>query len=115
MNRENSLLGNIYVAEHDNNLVRMVTPDGAVSSLFKYASYASAYDIDESVTTATANRAYNVGASKEGSNVFFTTFGPVNATQNNAALRVIRHGNDVSILIVQSLPFFRYCQVEPLH
>ena len=51
--------GNIYVADFRNDLVRMVTPAGTVSSLFQYEN-GLGVDYDGAVNVAQANRPTNV-------------------------------------------------------
>jgi hypothetical protein len=88
--------GNIYVADLDNELVRKVTPDGTVSSLFRYTNKIGS-DIDGPVTYAKSNNVTQVTANRDGSYIFFATFG--NAANNLSALRIVRPGNDVSTLV----------------
>ena len=88
--------GNIYVADLDNELVRMVTPSGAVSSLFPYRNKIAS-DIDGPVSSAQSNNVIQVSANQDGSYVFFATFG--NSANNLSALRVVRPGKDVTTLV----------------
>lgn len=88
--------GNIYVADLDNELVRKVTPDGTVSSLFQYKNKIGS-DIDGPVATAQSNNVTQVTTNHDGSYIFFSTFG--NAANNLSALRVVRPGKDVSTLV----------------
>ena len=89
-------MGNIYVADVDNELVRKVTPDGTVSSLFQYKNKIGV-DIDGPVATAQSNNVTQVTANHDGSYIFFTTFG--NAANNLSALRLVRPGKDVTTLV----------------
>src|SRR4051812_23585460 len=58
-------LGNIYVADLDNELVRKVTPAGYVTALFKYGNRISS-DFDGLVSSATSNNVTKVSATKDG-------------------------------------------------
>ena len=89
-------LGNIYVADLDNELVRKVTPAGNVTALFKYSNKIGS-DLDGPVSTATSNNVSQVTAKKDGKMIFFTTYG--NASNNLSALRIIRPNNDVTTLV----------------
>ena len=89
-------LGNIYVADLDNELVRKVTVAGNVTALFKYTNKIGS-DLDGPVSTATSNNVTQVTARKDGKMVFFTTYG--SAANNLSALRVVRPGNDVTTLV----------------
>jgi hypothetical protein len=81
--------GNIYVADYNNDLVRMVTPEGKVSSLFPYkGGYRE--DKDGPVANAQAYGVDQVSASKDGSYIFFIS---------HTGLRVVRPGQDVSHLV----------------
>jgi hypothetical protein len=91
--------GNFYIADFKNDLVRMVTPGGVVSSLFQYEG-GLGIDVDGSVSVAQANRVDQVTATKDGSSVFFTTFGK--GGNNPPALRVVKPGIDVTTLIGKS-------------
>ena len=88
--------GNIYVADFDNELVRKVSPTGAVSSLFPFKNRIG-YDVDGPIANAQSNSVTQVTASSDGSNIFFTTYG--NAANNLSALRLVRPGKDVSTLV----------------
>jgi len=89
-------IGNIYVADLDNELVRKITPAGKVTALFQYANKIGS-DLDGPVSTATSNNVTQVSASKNGKMILFTTYG--NASNNLSALRVVRPGNDVTTLV----------------
>lgn len=91
--------GNIYVADFKNDLVRMVTPGGRVTSLFQYKD-GWGIDKDGPVTTAQANRVTQVSATRNGSSVFFTTYGK--GGYNLPALRLLRPGKDVTTLVGDS-------------
>lgn len=88
--------GNIYVADFDNELVRKVTTEGTVSSLFKYGNKIAS-DIDGPVSSAQSNNVSMVSANGDGSFVFFSTYG--NAANNLSALRIVRPGKDVTTLV----------------
>jgi hypothetical protein len=88
--------GNIYVADFRNDLVRMVSPDGTVSSLFRYMD-GFGIDKDGAVSVAQANRVTNVCPSSDGASVFFVTFGK--GGNYSPSLRVVRPGKDVITLI----------------
>ena len=88
--------GNIYVADFRNDLVRMVTPAGAVSSLFQYKE-GWGIDKDGPVSAAQANRVTQVSATRDGGSVFFTTYGE--GGNNLPALRLVRPGKDVATLV----------------
>jgi hypothetical protein len=93
--------GNLYVADYRNDLVRMVTPAGVVTSLFQY-EHGLGIDVDGPVSQAEANKVNLVSANKDGSSVFFTTYGyygPNGSTY--PALRVVRPGIDVTTLVGQ--------------
>jgi hypothetical protein len=87
--------GNIYVADFRNDLLRMVTPGGAVSSLFQYKD-GFGIDKDGAVGIAQANRVTQVSAAADGQVVFFTTFGE--GGNYLPALRMVRPGKDVVTL-----------------
>jgi sugar lactone lactonase YvrE len=89
-------LGNIYVADLDNELLRKVTPTGNVTALFKYGNRISS-DLDGPVSSATSNNVTQVSATKDGKMIFFATYG--NAGNNLSALRIVRPGNDVTTLV----------------
>ena len=88
--------GNIYVADFRNDLVRMVTPAGTVSSLFQYEN-GLGVDYDGAVNVAQANRPTNVSATPDGKAIFFTTFG--RGGNYSPALRMVRPGKDVVTLV----------------
>ena len=88
--------GNIYIADFRNDLVRMVTPDGIVSSLFKFMD-GLGIDKDGPVNTAQANRVTQVSPSQDGSKLFFTTFGT--GGNYTPALRMVKPGETVSTLV----------------
>jgi len=88
--------GNLYVADSRNDLVRKVTPGGVVTSLFQYES-GLGIDVDGPVSQAQANRVDQVSASRDGSSVFFTTFGQLGSKY--PALRVVHPGIDVATLV----------------
>lgn len=87
--------GNIYVADYVNNVIRKVTPEGAVSSMFQRSSDFQGSDINGAVNSATANRVHNVAASLNGTYIFFTSYGSVSAYNSNPALRLVRPEKDV--------------------
>ncbi|TKK71743.1 hypothetical protein FC093_01595 [Ilyomonas limi] len=89
-------VGNIYVADLDNELVRKVTPAGKVTALFQYTNKIGS-DLDGPVSSATSNNVTQVSARKDGKMIFFTTYG--NANNGLSALRVVRPGNDVTTLV----------------
>ena len=91
--------GNIYVADFRNDLVRMVTPGGTVTSLFQYEN-GFGIDQDGPVSTAQANRVTQVTVNSDGSSVFFTTYNV--GGQSLPALRVVRPGIDVATLVGKS-------------
>ena len=64
--------GNLYVADFRNDLLRKVTPDGLVKSLFQY-EYGLGIDVDGPVSVAQANRVHQISAKKDGTSIFFTT------------------------------------------
>jgi hypothetical protein len=93
--------GNLYVADYRSDLVRMVTPAGVVISLFKYAN-GLGIDVDGPVSQAEANKVDQVSANKDGSSVFFTTYGYYGPNGSKyPALRVVRPGIDVTTLVGQ--------------
>jgi sugar lactone lactonase YvrE len=94
--------GTLYVADFRNDLVRKVTPDGVVKSLFQY-EYGLGIDVDGPVSTAQANRVDQMPAKKDGTSIFFTTFGK--GGFNPPALRVVRPGIDVSTLVGTSTTY----------
>jgi hypothetical protein len=87
--------GNIYVADFRNDLVRMVTANGIVTSLFQYRN-GLGIDKDGPVTRAEANRVTQVAPTKDGSMIFFTTFG--DGSNYLPKLRMVRPGQDVVTL-----------------
>lgn len=88
--------GNIYVADFRNDLVRMVTPGGQVSSLFKFMN-GFGIDKDGPVSVAQANHVTNVSSSNDGKLVFFTTYGM--GGNYSPALRLVIPGKEVVTLI----------------
>jgi hypothetical protein len=88
--------GNIYIADFRNDLVRMVSPNGTVSSLFKFMN-GLGIDKDGPVSTAQANRVTQVSPSRDGSIVFFATFGT--GGNYTPALRMVKPGATVSTLV----------------
>ncbi len=94
--------GNLYVADFRNDLVRKVTPEGVVKSLFQYKN-GLGIDVDGPVSLAQANRVDQVSAKKDGTSIFFTTFGK--GGFNPPALRVVRPGVDVSTLVGTSTTY----------
>lgn len=94
--------GNLYVADFRNDLLRKVTPDGVVKSLFQYEN-GLGIDADGPVSTAQANRVNQISAKKDGTSIFFTTFGK--GGFNPPALRVVRPGIDVSTLVGTSTTY----------
>lgn len=88
--------GNVYVADFRNDLVRLVTPDGRVSSLFQYKG-GWGVDKDGPVSLAQANRVTQVAVTGNGAVVFFTTYG--RGGNNLPALRMVRPGNEVVTLV----------------
>jgi hypothetical protein len=91
--------GNFYIADFRNDLVRKITPAGVVSSLFQYEN-GLGVDVDGPVSQAQANRVDQVSATKNGSAVFFTTYGKGGI--NPPALRVVKPGIDVTTLVGKS-------------
>jgi hypothetical protein len=91
--------GNMYVADFRNDLVRKVTPAGVVSSLFQY-EHGLGIDVDGPVSEAQANRVDQVSATKNGSSIFFTTYGKGGFSP--PALRVVKPGIDVTTLVGKS-------------
>lgn len=91
--------GNLYVADFRNDLVRKVTPAGAVSSLFQY-EHGLGVDVDGPVSVAQSNRVDQVSATKNGSFIYFTSFGK--GGFNPPALRVVKPGIDVTTLVGKS-------------
>ncbi|CAN5848670.1 hypothetical protein BH11BAC4_BH11BAC4_26590 [soil metagenome] len=91
--------GNIYVADFRNDLERMVTADGTVSSLFKYMD-GFGIDQDGPVAVAQANRVTQVATSSDGTQVFFSTYGKGNNTL--PALRLLKKGISVTTLVGNS-------------
>jgi len=91
--------GNLYVADFRNDLLRKVTPAGVVSSLFQYER-GLGIDVDGPVTTAQSNRVDQVSATKDGSSIYFTSFGK--GGFNPPALRVVKPGIDVTTLVGKS-------------
>lgn len=87
--------GNIYIADFRNDLVRMVTPAGKVTSLFQYKE-GWGIDKDGPVSIAQANRVTQVTVVPDGSAVFFSTYGA--GGNNLPALRLLRPGKDVTTL-----------------
>lgn len=87
--------GNMYVADFRNDLVRMVTPSGMVSSLFQYKD-GWGIDKDGPVSLAQANRVTNVSATGDGRMVFFATYG--DGGNYLPVLRMVRPGKDVVTL-----------------
>ena len=87
--------GNLYVADYDNNVIRKISPDGTVSSLFKRSADFDGADHYGPVSTATSNRVFNVAPSSDGSMVFFTSFGPLSPTHSNPSLRMVQPGKQV--------------------
>ena len=88
--------GNIYVADFRNDLVRMVTPNGMVTSLFQYKD-GFGIDKDGTVAVAQANHVTHVSATADGKAVFFTTYGL--GGNYSPALRMVRPGKDVVTLV----------------
>ncbi len=88
--------GNIYVADFDDNLVRKVTPDAMVTSLFPFKTHVG-IDIDGPIANAESNNVLQVAATDDGNFIFFTTYGY--AGNNLDALRMIRPGKDVITLV----------------
>ncbi len=88
-------IGNIYVSDFRNDLVRKITAGGNVTSLFQYKN---GYGIDKDgpVTNAGANRVTNVTATADGKTIFFTTYG--DGGNYLPALRMVRPGLDVVTL-----------------
>jgi hypothetical protein len=89
-------LGNLYIADFRNDLVRMVTPSGMVSSLFQFKD-GYGIDKDGAVSIAQANRVTQVSPSEDGGSVFFTTYGA--GGNNPPALRVVKPGKEVITLV----------------
>ncbi len=88
--------GNIYVADFRNDLVRMVTPAGNVTSLFQYKD-GLGIDKDGPVSQAQANRVTQVTANQDGSIVFFTTYGE--GGNGLPSLRMVRPGKEVTTVV----------------
>jgi hypothetical protein len=84
--------GNIYVADDDNRLLRKVSTDGMVTSMFQYSL---GDDKDGPVSVATSNGVTQVAANQDGSIIFFTSYGYFN---QHPTLRMVRPGNDVITL-----------------
>jgi sugar lactone lactonase YvrE len=84
--------GNIYVADYNNDLVRMVSSDGVISSLFQYKN-GFGIDKDGPVSVAEANRVTMVTASLDGTAVYFTTYGK--GGNGLPVLRKVRPGKEV--------------------
>ncbi len=88
--------GNLYVADYSDDLVRKVTPAGAVTSLFQYEQ-GLGVDVDGPVSQAQANRVDHVSATQNGKSIYFTTYGRVG--YKSPALRVVKPGIDVTTLV----------------
>ena len=88
--------GNLYVADFRNDLVRKVTPGGAVTSLFQYKG-GLGVDVDGPVSQAQSNRVDQISATKDGSLIYFTSFG--SGGFNSPRLRVVKPGIDVTTLV----------------
>lgn len=91
--------GNLYVADFRNDLLRKVTPSGVVTSLFQYEN-GLGVDVDGPVSRAQSNRVDQVAAIKDGSSIYFTSFGK--GGFNPPALRVVKPGIDVTTLVGKS-------------
>ncbi|MEX6686243.1 hypothetical protein QTN47_01990 [Danxiaibacter flavus] len=87
--------GNIYVADFDNNLVRKITPDATVTSLFPFKTHVGV-DVDGPIAKAESNNVLQVATTDDGNFIFFTTYGY--AGNNLNALRMVRPGKDVITL-----------------
>ena len=94
--------GNLYVADRDNEEVRKITPDGTVTSLFKYME-GLGVDQDGPVSTAHSNSVTQVASTPDGSMIFFASYG--NRSYNSSSLRVVRPGNDVTTLATAGLNY----------
>lgn len=94
--------GNIYVADFRNDLVRMVTPTGVVTSLFQYEN-GIGVDYSGPVNVAQANHVTHVSATANGGTIFFTTYG--RGGNYSPALRMVRPGKDVTTLVGTSLNY----------
>jgi hypothetical protein len=88
--------GNFYVADYRDDLVRKVSSTGVVKSLFQYEN-GLGVDVDGAVSQAQANKVDHVSATKDGSSVYFTTYGRYG--YHSPALRVVRPGIDVTTLV----------------
>ncbi|MEP7317443.1 MAG: hypothetical protein ABI921_01840 [Panacibacter sp.] len=90
------------MADFANDLVRKISPEGIVSSMFQYKN---GWGIDEDgpVSVAQANRVTQVTSSQDGTYVFFTTYGKGGNTL--PSLRVVRQGKDVITLLGNSLTY----------
>jgi len=88
--------GNLYVADYRDDLVRKVTPTGVVSSLFQYEN-GLGIDVDGPVSEAQANKVDHVSATKDGTSIYFTTYGRYG--YYSPALRVVKPGVDVTTLV----------------
>ena len=91
--------GNVYVADFYNDLVRIVTPEGKVNSLFQYKN-GLGIDQDGTVSIAQANRPMQVTCSRDGSLVYFSTYHL--GGNHLPALRLVRPGKEVTTLIGDS-------------
>lgn len=87
--------GTIYVADYWNDELRMVSPDGKVTSLLKYM-HGIGIDEDGPVGTAQANHVTQVACSQNGLLVFFGTLG--NGGNNLPRLRVVVNKKEVITL-----------------
>ncbi|MGG9964196.1 hypothetical protein [Ferruginibacter sp. SUN106] len=94
--------GNIYVADFRNDLVRMVTPAGAVSSLFQYEN-GIGVDYSGPVNVAQANHVTHVSASADGKAIYFTTYG--RGGNYSPALRLVKPGKEVITLVGSSMNY----------
>jgi hypothetical protein len=88
--------GNIYVGDWSDELVRKVTPDGKVTSLFQYMNKIAIND-DGPVGSAHSNDVTSLACNADGSLIFFSSYG--NHAFSSSALRVVRPGIDVTTLV----------------
>ena len=91
--------GNLYVADFRNDLVRKVNTSGVVKSLFQY-EHGLGIDVDGPISVAQSNRVDQISANKDGTSIFFTSFGK--GGFNPPALRVVKPNIDVTTLVGKS-------------
>jgi hypothetical protein len=92
--------GNIYVADEGYKTVRKITPNGQVSSFLTPSPNTHTYydNIDGTLTTARSGKIKHVAVSKDGSIIYFATFGVLRAIipAKNKVLTIVKFKDDIN-------------------